>query len=254
MIPFPPVERADGLRVRAVANPAAPLLPLDSLVRGIVTFDAVCFDLDGTLIRRTQDTAALYEQTFERVGVEPFAAPEALWAVLDGPPDPTDEVGYLGAGFARLAAQHGRRVDAIALAEAFVEGVDNTQVAFRPDAAAALDAARETGATAVLTNGPEARQFDKIDAVGLDERVDAVVYAGDMPRRKPHAAPFEATLSTLGVPADRALYVGDSLGYDVAGAHNAGMTAAYLDDGDGPAPYSPDYVLESLADLPPILR
>jgi putative hydrolase of the HAD superfamily len=219
-----------------------------------VTFDAVLFDLDGTLIRRTQDTAALYEQTFERVGVEPFAAPPELWAVLDGPPDPVDEVGYLGAGFARLAAQHGRRVDAIALAEAFVDGVDNTQVSFRPDAAAALAAARETAATAVLTNGPESRQADKVGAVGLAERVETVVYAGDMPRRKPHAAPFEATLSTLGVPADRALYVGDSLGYDVAGAHNAGLAAAYLDDGDGPDPYSPEYVLDSLGDLAPLLR
>ncbi|MFC6757518.1 HAD family hydrolase [Halomicroarcula sp. GCM10025894] len=220
----------------------------------MVTFDAVLFDLDGTLVRRTQDTAALYEQTFERVGVEPFAAPAELWAVLDGPPDPDDEVGYLGAGFARLAAQHGRRVDAIALAEAFVDGVDNTEVAFRRAAEAALDAARETAATAVLTNGPEYRQAEKVGAVGLTERVDTVVYAGDMPRRKPHAAPFEATLAALDVPADRALYVGDSLSYDVAGAHNAGLAAAYLDDGDGPDPYSPEYVLESLADLPSILR
>jgi len=219
-----------------------------------VTFDAVLFDLDGTLVRRTQDTAGLYERTFERVGVEPFAAPEELWAVLDGPPDPADEVGYLGAGFARLAAQHGRRVDAIALAEAFVDGVDNTQVTFRDEAEGALTAARDTAATAVLTNGPEYRQAEKVGAVGLTERVDTVVYAGDMPRRKPHAAPFESTLDSLGVSANRALYVGDSLGYDVAGAHNAGLTAAYLDDGDGPDPYSPEYVLESLADLPPILR
>ena len=219
-----------------------------------MTFDAVCFDLDETLVRRTQDTAALYERAFERAGVEPFATPEELWAVLDGPPDPADEVGYLGAGFARLAAQYGRRVDAIALAEAFVDGVDNTQVALRQDAGAAIDAARETAATAVLTNGPAHRQAEKVDAVGLADRVKTVVYAGDMPRRKPHAAPFEATLSALGVPADRALYVGDSLGYDVAGAHNAGWAAAYLDDGDGPEPYDPEFVLESLADLPPLLR
>ena len=219
-----------------------------------MTLDAVLFDLDGTLIRRTQDTAALYEQTFERVGIEPFAAPPELWAVLDGPPDPADEVGYLGAGFARLAAQHDRRVDAIALAEAFVDVVDNAQVAFRAEAESALEVAGEAAATAVLTNGPAARQAEKVGAVGLGERVDTVVYAGDMPRRKPHAAPFEATLDSLSVPADRAVYVGDSLGYDVAGAHNAGLAAAYLDDGDGPASYNPEYVLESLADLPPILR
>ena len=216
-----------------------------------MTFDAALFDLDGTLVQRTQDTAAVYDRAFERVGVEPFAAPEELWAALDGPPDPVDEVGYLGAGFARLAAQHGRRVDPIALAEAFVAGVDNTQVTLREHATAALSAARAAGATAILTNGPRSRQAEKIEAVGLDDRVDTVVYAGDMPRRKPHAAPFEATLDSLGVPAERALYVGDSLSYDVAGAHTAGLAAAYL--GDGPEPYRPEYVLESLADLPAVL-
>ncbi|WP_348533584.1 HAD family hydrolase [Haloarcula laminariae] len=220
----------------------------------MVTFDAVLFDLDGTLVERTQDTAALYERAFERVGVEPFGAPAELWAALDGPPDPADEVGYLGAGFARLAAQHDRRVDAIGLASAFVDGVDNAQVALRPGTERALSAARETAPTAILTNGPQSRQADKVDATGLADRVDAVVYAGDMPRRKPHAAPFEETLSALEGSGECALYVGNSLGYDVAGAHNAGLAAAYLDDSDGPEPYDPEYVLESLADLPAILQ
>jgi len=220
-----------------------------------VTFDAVLFDLDGTLVGPTQDIATVYDRAFERVGVERFAAPPELWTVLDGPPDPADQVGYLGAGFARLAAQHGRRdVDPLALAEAFVEGIDNTQVTLHRGAERALSAARAAGGTAVLTNGPETRQAAKVGAVDLGSRVDTVVYAGDMARRKPHAAPFEATLSALDVAPDRALYVGDSLGYDVAGAHNAGLAAAYLDDGDGPAPYRPEHVLESLADLPPLLE
>jgi putative hydrolase of the HAD superfamily len=74
-----------------------------------VVFDAVIFDLDGTLVSHTQDMAAVYEAAFEQVDVPSFGDPPALWAALDGPPDPRDEVGYLGAGFARLAAQHDRR-------------------------------------------------------------------------------------------------------------------------------------------------
>jgi len=220
-----------------------------------VSFDAVLFDLDGTLVSRTQDTDAVYERAFDHVGVPTFARPSALWAALDGPPDPDDEVGYLGAGFARLAAQHDRRgVDPIALAEAFVAAVDNSQVAFREGAERALTAAREAGTVGVLTNGPESRQVEKVRAVGLDERTDAVVYAGDMPRRKPHAAPFEVALDRLDASAERSLYVGNSLGYDVAGAHNAGLAAAWLDDGDGPEPYRPEHVIESLADLPALLE
>ena len=214
-------------------------------------FDAVVFDLDGTLCRRTQDTDAVFRAAFERAGVTPFGEPADLWAALDGPPDPDDRVGYLGAGFARLAAQHGRDVDPLALAEALVDGVDNTQVAFRAGAEAAIDAAATAGATALLTNGPAHRQTAKVDALGLAERLDAVVYAGDLPRRKPHAAPFEQVLDALDVAPGRALYVGDSLGYDVGGAHTAGLAAAWLSpDGGDPDPYDPEFVLDSLADLP----
>lgn len=220
-----------------------------------MSFDAVLFDLDGTLIRRTQDIDAAYEEAFETIGRRSFADPSALWRALDGPPDPDDEVGYLGAGFARLAATHDRRdIDPVALAEAFVAVIDNTQVAYEPGASTALTAAQSTGGTGVITNGPERRQRDKVAAVALGERVETVVYAGDLPRRKPHVGPFEQALADLEVTADRALYVGDSLAYDVAGAHNAGLQAAWLDDGEGPGEYTPEFVIESLADLPPLLE
>lgn len=218
-------------------------------------FDAVVFDLDGTLARRTQDIDAVFAAAFERAGVAPFGEPADLWAALDGPPDPDDRVGYLGAGFARLAAQRGREVDPLALAEAFVDGVDNTQMELTAGADAAIDAAAANGRTALLTNGPSDRQRAKVRALGLDDRLDHVVYAGDLPRRKPHALPFERTLDALDVAPERALYVGDSLAYDVAGAHTAGLAVAWLaPDGADPDPYDPEFVLESIADLPGILR
>lgn len=220
-----------------------------------MSFDAVLFDLDGTLIRQTQDMNTAYEQAFDHNDVRSFAEPAALWQSLEGPPDPDDEVGYLAAGFARLAAKHDRRdIDPLALAEAFVGTIDNTQVAYESGATTALTAAQSAGATGIITNGPEGRQRQKIDAVSLTERVETVVYAGDLPRRKPHVEPFEQALADLGVTADRALYVGDSLAYDVAGAHNAGLQAAWLDDGDGPDGYTPEFVIESLADLPALLE
>jgi HAD superfamily hydrolase (TIGR01549 family) len=220
-----------------------------------VPFDAVLFDLDNTLVDRTQDIGAVYEGAFRRVGVAPFGEPAALWGALDGPPDPDDQVGYLAAGFTRLAARQGRHeVDPVALADAFVDGIDNAQVALREGAAAALAAAEDAGAAVgVVTNGPEHRQAEKVAAVDLDQRAATVVYAGDLDRRKPHEAPFEAALAALAVEPERALYVGDSLAYDVAGAQNAGLQAAWLDDGDGPADYEPEFTLESLADLPEVL-
>ena len=217
-------------------------------------FDAVLFDLDGTLCERTQDTDRLYAAAFERAGVEPFGEPAALWASLRGPPDHDDQAGYLGAGFARLAARHGRSdADPLALASALTDLVDDRQVTLLPGALAALDGAAANGPVGLVTNGPERRQRPKLDALGITDRFDATVYAFDLPRRKPHADPFDRALAALDVPPERALYVGNSLAYDVAGAHNAGLVAAWLQDGDDLEGYDPEYVLESIADVESLL-
>jgi putative hydrolase of the HAD superfamily len=218
-------------------------------------FAAVAFDLDDTLCRHDHDVNALYRQAFERAGVEPFGEPAALWPLLDGPPDPDDRVGYLGAGFARLAAQHGRDVDPVALAAAFEAVADESRVAYLPGAVDALAAAAAAGPVGVLTNGPEGRQRAKVEALGLADRVDAVVYAGDLPRRKPHAEPFEQLAAALSVDPREMLYVGNSLAYDVAGAHNAGLRSAWLraDPDDDAAPYRPDYVVDSLDEVAALL-
>ena len=221
-------------------------------------FDAVLFDLDGTLCRRTQDTQQLYRDAFERAGVEPFGDPEALWDELRGPLDHDDRVGYIGAGFARLAAQHDRPdADPLALAAAMTDLVDDSQVAFREGASTALDSAAETGVVGLVTNGPERRQRVKLDALGITDRFDARVYAFDLPRRKPHADPFHRALAALDAEPERALHVGNSLAYDVAGAQNAGLAAAWLGNGNGngddPDPYDPEHTLTSLAGLGALL-
>ena len=223
-------------------------------------FAAVLFDLDNTLCRHEQDAETVYYGAFDAAGVEPFGEPDDLWTALSDPPapDPDDRLAYLADGFGTVADRYGRSVDARALARGFSEVVDHSAVAFREGAEAALAAAREHGRVGLLTNGPEHRQSIKLRALGLDGAFDATVFAGDMPRRKPHRDPFDRTLAELGVDAAGALYVGDSLEYDVAGAKGAGLWAAWCpaDDGDGdpdPGEHEPDYVLGSPADLVGVL-
>lgn len=216
---------------------------------------ATLFDLDGTLAEHLQSGDRLYEGAFEVAGVDQFGAPTDLWAALDGPPTTRDRVGYLADGFATVAEEHGVDADVRALAEGFVETVDFSRMAFLPGAEAAMTAAAETGPTALLTNGPEYRQATKLDALGIADAFDAVVFAGDMANRKPHRDPFDRTLDLLGVDHDDALYVGNSLEYDVAGAANAGIDVAWVPDGDDrdPGDHEPTYVLDSLHELPPVL-
>jgi len=222
----------------------------------VTAFDAVVFDLDNTLCRHAGDLDAAYRQAFEAVDSEPFGAPAELWAALDGAPDPRDQVGYLGAGFARVAAQHGRPdVDPVELAARFVEAIDTAAVEFLPGAEVALATAGSVGSVGILTNGSADRQRAKVRALDLDSRVEAIVYAGDLQRRKPHVDPFESICSALDSRADRTLYVGDSLTFDVAGAHNAGLPVAWLrEEGSEAGQYRPEYVLDSLGDLETVLN
>jgi HAD superfamily hydrolase (TIGR01509 family) len=220
-----------------------------------VNTDAVLFDLDGTLCRREQRGEEVYRGAFAHAGIEPFASPEALWRSLDGPPTPHEEHAYLAAGFDRLADEFGRRVDAGALAQGFLETVDDTAVTLVSGAGEALDHAQERGHVGLVTNGPAHRQSVKLEALGITDRFDVVVYAGDMPRRKPHPDPFERALAALDVSPAAAVHVGDSLEYDVAGAQNAGLQAAWVahdTDGD-PGEPTPEYVLWRLGDLRAVL-
>ncbi len=198
----------------------------------------------------------MYAAAFEQVDVEPFGDPESLWASLDGPPDHDDWIGYVGAGFARLAAQYGRtEVEPLALAAAVQSLVDDTAVALRPGVRVAFDHAASVGPVGLVTNGPAASQRTKLDSLGITDRFCTLVFAGDLARKKPHALPFEQALAPIGVSPSKALYVGNSLEYDVAGGQMAGLSVAWLcDDGADPGPYSPEYVLEDLSELPAVLE
>lgn len=221
---------------------------------GVPTFAAVVFDLDNTLCRHEQDADSIYYGAFAAADVDPFGDPSDLWGALDGPPDPDDQVGYLAAGFDVVADQHDRQVDSRALARGFVETVDYRRMRFLPGAESALERAQQHGAVALLTNGPAERQSKKLDGLGLEGAFDAVVFAGDMRRRKPHRDPFDRVVDELGVEAAESLYVGDSLEYDVAGAQNAGLAAAWVPRGgvSHPGTYRPEYLLGTLHELPPL--
>lgn len=221
----------------------------------MVRYDAVLFDLDGTLCGHDQDADEVYDGAFERAGVERFGAPSDLWAALGDPPDPQDRLGYLRDGFRTVAENHGRPdADVEALARGFDDVVDHGAVSFLDGAEEGLAAARARAPVGLLTNGPEHRQATKLAALGLEDVFDVVVYAGDMDRRKPHADPFDRAVAELSVPASSSLYVGNSLEYDVAGAQGAGMPVAWCPDGDDdPGTYHPDHVLESLSELAAVL-
>jgi putative hydrolase of the HAD superfamily len=66
----------------------------------------------------------------------------------------------------------------------------------------------------------------ELEELGVAERVDRIVLSGEVGARKPDRAIFELALAALGIDPLEALFVGDRLRDDVAGAAAVGMTTA----------------------------
>ena len=64
---------------------------------------------------------------------------------------------------------------------------------------------------------------------GLDKFFDAVVVSGAVNKRKPSPEIFEKALEKLGVSAENAVFVGDTVDADIEGAKSVGMKAIFIE-------------------------
>jgi FMN phosphatase YigB (HAD superfamily) len=137
-------------------------------------------------------------------------------------------------------------------------------LALFPEAARALRAARRCGAgdsstvrtTGIVTNGPADVQRAKVALLGVLDHVDFVVISGELGIAKPDPEIFREALRRAGVPADEAVYVGDSPEFDMAGARRAGIRAVWVNPrGErwNSADPPPHRVIRSIAELPRLL-
>lgn len=89
---------------------------------------------------------------------------------------------------------------------------------------------------------------------GLMDDIDALITCEDTDKHKPDPAPVLISLERLGVSAEEALMVGDSM-FDIKCAHNAGVKAALVGwaeavtEEDLNGPEGPDYRIEKAEDL-----
>jgi len=93
--------------------------------------------------------------------------------------------------------------------------------------------------------------------IGLAPFFDVVVDSARVGVTKPDARIFRHALDVLGVPAPAAVFVGDSLPRDMAGARDLGMPHVWVVEPDAPianacCPHDP--VIRSLEALPDLVR
>ncbi len=95
---------------------------------------------------------------------------------------------------------------------------------------------------------------DALWRLGLHRYLRSVVASSAMSYRKPHPSLFLRALSELGVAPGEAVFVGDRLVDDVAGAQAVGMRAVlthqYRQEPFEGAPVTPDAVISRLSELP----
>jgi FMN phosphatase YigB (HAD superfamily) len=95
-----------------------------------------------------------------------------------------------------------------------------------------------------------------LERYGLLRWLEQAIWSASFGRRKPDPAMIHHVLGALGVPARRAIFVGDKLRTDVLAARRANMRSVYLrrrgsaSEGDA----RPDFVIRDLRELPLLLQ
>lgn len=222
--------------------------------------EAVCFDLDDTLCVDEQTDEEIHEAVFDRVDREPFFTPADVHAVdRTEIADAESDREFYENLYRAVARDVGADPDCIPeLARATVEVIDHGAVSFREGAREVFERARQDYEVGLVTNGSRAAQTAKLEALGIADDFDAVVFcdpANDVDL-KPHPEPFRRVVEELGVAPEETLYVGDWHGGDVVGAHEAGLRSAWVPvertEIADPDP-EPHYRLASMQELGEIL-
>jgi len=110
------------------------------------------------------------------------------------------------------------------------------------------------GLVSNFDHGPTAMDvLSRHNIAGLFSSTIVSAYFG---RRKPHPDIFREALRQLDCPPGAALFIGDTLDDDVAGAAAAGMDVVWLNRRDQPRPQgtpAPTYTIRRLSDLAELL-
>ncbi len=203
----------------------------------------ILFDLDGTLIDSVDLIVDSYQHTFRVHGVRVLTREEVLAGI--GTP--------LRAVFGGLT-EHAAQIDEwVATYREFNLANHDQRVTAYPGAVAMVQRIKAHGLRlGLVTSKNRAGAERGLKLVGLADVMEVIVGADDVTHAKPHPEPVEKALAALGMPAETALFVGDSH-HDIHSGRGAGVWTAGVTWG----PFSrrhleeaaPDFYCDSPADL-----
>lgn len=214
-------------------------------------FDAVFFDLDGTLVDTARDFERAINGLLRADGLPTLGYDAIRTQVSNGARALTRLAFGLDAGDSGFDARLSDLLDAyeasISADSCLFPGTDTVLERLEANAIP----------WGVVTNKPQRFTRPVLAALRLDQRSVATICPDDVSERKPNPEGLLLAARLAGVDAKRCLYVGDHE-RDIAAGRNAGMTTAcalygYIGADESPEDWQADYLLQQPKDLLPLI-
>lgn len=215
----------------------------------------VLFDLDGTLVHSAPDLAYAANRMRSEFGL---------------PPQPYERiVGWIGNGmvrFVKRALTDDRNGEPAS--EIFERGLASFKAHYAANitrhtrlyanVVATLEALRAGGfVMGCVTNKLEAFARPLLERLGVMKYLRVLVAGDTVAARKPDPLPLRYACERVGTTPGRSVMIGDSsndwLGARAAGMHLIAVTYGY-NEGRDAREFEPDFVVDSLAEVPQYLR
>jgi putative hydrolase of the HAD superfamily len=234
---------------------------------------AVLFDLDDTLsdysksakwsLSQVADYAVDHNGNLTGLGLqeayyharddleqEAAQVGEALYAKRSGL-----EVRYLI--WERALQRCGVSSPLLARAVAARYGLERAQtISLFPDALPVLTRLKQGYALGLVVNGPADIQREQIERLRLEPFFSTILIEGEVGYGKPTPAVFGLAAEKVGCDPSEAVFVGDSLTEDIAGAKAAGLRAVWVNRAGQPLSSedpAPNAEIVRLSDLPQVI-
>lgn len=208
---------------------------------------SVLFDLDNTLIDRTEAFARLFEHWCRTLPTASRPANRVEFVT---------RMARRGNGYEPIPDIYQDMFDewpgSFSSLDSAVEAHSEMMprvVSLHPRIEAMLRRFRSYGVpVGVVTNGGSKTQWGKLRNTGIAALVTACVVSEEFGARKPDPAIFFHALELIGAEAESALFVGDNIEDDIVGACRVNMSTAWMCLGRTwePAFPCPNYILNSV--------
>jgi HAD superfamily hydrolase (TIGR01549 family) len=188
---------------------------------------AVWFDLDETVVQYELSRRAIFEEALPN---PPAGALDAFLLGFFRAVDVFNADPYVR-GFELVAREDDIDLDAATRAERYVDA--EIEASTIPEATVrTVEKVGELGPVGILTNGSLEVTRRKLADHGVLDIFDDVVVSGDVGAKKPDPSIFNLAKDRL--PADRAVYVGDSYEMDIVPAAESGFDTVHVRNDGGP--------------------